>query len=77
MKKSRVASIKYVIIPKLELITAVLAINMSQGMKRNMDVSSYPCIKLLFWTESQMVPGYIQDEVKNLKIFFENWVKIH
>ena len=59
MPKSRVAPIKHVSIPKLELMVAVLATKLSQVMMREMDVSSNPSIKELFWTDSQVVLGYI------------------
>ena len=68
MTKSCVASIKYVIISRLELMAAVLAINMSQAMRREMDILSYPSIKLLFRTDSQVELGYIQDKAKRVQI---------
>ena len=60
MGKSRVAPTKFISIPRLELKAAVLSIKMSQLIKREMEMSSYPRITEIFWTDSQVVLGYIK-----------------
>ena len=57
---------KYVSIPRLE-VTATLSIKMSQLIKKELELSDVTSIREYFWTDSQVVLGYI-------KVFVENRV---
>ena len=57
--KSRVAPVKYVSIPRLELNAATLSVKISMILKEELDIH----ITLeSFWTDSQVVLGYINNE---------------
>ena len=71
--KSRLAPIRAVSIPRLELMAAVLAVNVDQMLKRKLDM----CIqKTVFWTDSTVVLQYIQSESKRFHTFVANRVSV-
>ena len=55
---------KYVSIPRLE-VTATLSIKMSQLIKKELELSDVTSIREYFWTDSQVVLGYIKVFVAN------------
>ena len=59
--KSRVATVKYVSIPRLELTAATLSLKVSDMLRRKLDV---PVASEEFWTDSQVVLGYISNEAQ-------------
>ena len=69
--KSRVSPIKYVSIPRLELTAATLSIKMSKLIKKELDIKDY---EETYWTDSKVILGYINNEVKRFKIFVANRV---
>ena len=62
--KSRVAPVKYVFIPKLELTAATLSVKVSDMLRRELDI---PIASEEFWTESQVALGYISNEARQFK----------
>ena len=75
MGKSRLAPVKVVYIPRLELMAAVLAVSMDQFIKSELDIRTKDSI---FWTDSTSVLQYIRNESKRFKTFVANRVaKIH
>ena len=70
--KSRVAPLKAMTIPRLELTAALVSARMSQMLVKEMD---YPCISETFWTDSQVVLGYINNDVRRFNIFVANRVQ--
>ncbi|XP_026054611.1 uncharacterized protein LOC113040501 [Carassius auratus] len=73
--KSRVAPIKVQTIPRLELTAAVISVAMSNMLKRELQ---YADIEEHFWTDSQVVLGYINNEARRFHTFVANRVqKIH
>ena len=69
MGKSRVAPTKYTSIPRLEPAAAVLSIKVTGMIKKELaieEVSEY------FWTDSQVVIGYIINSKRRLKIVVAN-----
>ncbi|XP_043088612.1 uncharacterized protein LOC122334667 [Puntigrus tetrazona] len=73
--KSRVAPIKVQTIPRLELTAAVISVAMSNMLKQELD---YADIEEHFWTDSQVVLGYINNEARRFHTFVANRVqKIH
>ena len=63
---------KYVSIPRLELTAATLSVNISRILKEELDID----IALeSFWTDSQVVLGYINNESRRFKIIVANRVQ--
>ena len=73
MEKSRVAPLKFVSIPRLELTTATLFVNISKLIREELQ---YSINKEYFWTDSQVVLGHIQNESKRFKVFVVNRIQI-
>ena len=59
--KSRVATVKYVSIPRLELTAATLSLKVSDMLKRKLDI---PVASEEFWTDNQVVVRYISNETR-------------
>ena len=67
--KSRVAPLKYITMPRMELVAATLSVKISALLKRELQMN---CDKEIFWTDSEVTLGYIRNESKNFKIFVDN-----
>ena len=72
MGKARVAPLKAIIIPRLELTAAVVSTKVSQCLKQELD---YQDVVELFWTDSQVVIGYINNEARRFHTFVANRVQ--
>ena len=72
MGKARVTPLKSITVPRLELTAAVISTRVSQCLKLELD---YQDVVEVFWTESQVVIGYIYNEAKRLHMFVANRVK--
>ena len=70
--KSRVAPVKYVSIPKLELNAATLSVKISMMLKEELDIH---ITSESFWTDSQVVLGYINNESRRFEVFVANRVQ--
>ena len=57
--KSRVAPVKYVSIPRLELTAATLSVKISKMLRDELDIH---ISSEVFWTDSQVVLGYINND---------------
>ena len=75
MGKARVAPLKAITIPRLELTAAVVSTKVSQCLKQELD---YQDVVELFWTDSQVVIGYINNARFVAKRVHEihNWTKL-
>jgi len=71
--KARVAPTKIVTIPRLELTAAVVSVRVSSMLKAELD---YANIQEFFWTDSQVVLGYINNEARRFHTFVANRVQL-
>ena len=72
MGKSRVAPLKPVTIPRLELTAALCSVRISQQLRRELE---YTIDKEYFWTDSRVVLGYIANESRRFHVFVANRVQ--
>ena len=70
--KSRVAPLKFVSIPRLELTAATLSVKISKMLKKELDIHIDDEI---FWTDSKVVLGYINSDARRFKVFVANRVQ--
>ncbi|XP_077978095.1 uncharacterized protein LOC144433628 [Glandiceps talaboti] len=70
--KARVAPTKVVTIPRLELTAAVVSSNMSSMLKEELE---FTVDREYFWTDSQVVLGYIANEARKFHIFVANRIQ--
>ena len=70
--KSRVAPLKFVSVPRLELTAATLSVKISKMLKNELDIHVDDEI---FWTNSKIVLGYINNDVHRFKVFIANRVQ--
>ncbi|KAL0149906.1 hypothetical protein M9458_054789 [Cirrhinus mrigala] len=72
MAKSRVAPLKLTTVPRLELAAAVVSVEMSSVLKKELD---YTVVEEMFWTDSEVVLGYISNEARRFHTFVANRVQ--
>ena len=72
MAKARVMPRKFVSIPQLELVTAVLAVKISALIKNELEIEE---LTKYFWTDSKVVLGYIANDSRAFKTFVANRVQ--
>ena len=70
--KSRVTPVKYVSIPRLDLTVATLSVKISMMLKEELDID---ITSESFWTDNQVVLGYINNESRIFIIFVANRVQ--
>ena len=71
MGKSRLAPVKTVSLPRLELNAAVVAIRIAQVIKKEM---SLPLNTFKYWTDSTLTPQYITNKSHRFKVYVANRV---
>ena len=72
MGKSRVAPLKAVTIPRLELTAAVSSVRISQQLQRELECT---IDQEYFWTDSKVVLGYVANESRQFDVFVANRVQ--
>ena len=70
--KSRVAPVKHVTVPRLELAAAVLSVRVSAFLEREL---KYDHTEEYFWTDSTVVLGYINSHAKRFHVFVANRIQ--
>ena len=71
--KARVAPLKSMTVPRMELVAATLSVKMSVLLKKELQI---PIKKEIFWTNSELVLAYIRNEAKRFKIFVANRIEL-
>ena len=71
MAKSRLAPLKEVTIPRLELMAATLATRQDELLRVELDI---PLARSCFWTDSTLVLQYINNEERRFHVFVANRV---
>nr|XP_021329350.1 uncharacterized protein LOC110439121 [Danio rerio] len=70
--KSRVAPTKVTTVPRLELSAAVVAVRISDMLKGELELEN---VQEFFWTDSQVVLGYINNEARRFHVFVANRIQ--
>ena len=70
MAKSRIPPTKFVSSPRLELTAAALSIKVSTMLRRELTI--YPTIKECFWTDSEVLLGYVNNNTNRVQLIREN-----
>ena len=72
MGKARVAPLKHVTVPRMELTAAVISAKVGKFLK---DELKYSSISEYFWVDSKIVLGYVNNEAKRFNVFVANRVQ--
>ena len=72
MGKSRISPLKQITIPRLELTAATVSVKVSALIEEELDMKD---LTQVYWTDSQIVLGYIVNEKKRFKVFVANRVE--
>ena len=70
--KSRVAPLKQIAVPRLELAAATVSAKTSEFLRQEL---SYADIKEHFWTDSKIVLGYVNNDAKRFHVYVANRVQ--
>ena len=71
--KARLAPMKQITIPRLELSAAVLSIQLDVMLRRELDI---PVIESFFWTDGEIVRAYIMNDERRFPVFVANRVSL-
>ena len=73
MTKSRVSPLQDVTIPRLELVAATVSVKVANLIRRELEVK---IDNGFFWTDSQVVLGYIRSDTRRFKRYVTNRVQL-
>ena len=72
LAKSRVAPLKPISIPRLELTAAVISVNVATMLKSELDIETIHCY---YYTDSEIVIGYINNDARRFHVYVGNRVQ--
>ena len=72
MSKARVTPSKPVTVPRLELTAALISVQVSCFLREELGIE---CLTEYFWTDSQVVLGYISNEARKFHVFVANRIQ--
>ena len=72
MAKSRVAPLKPITIPRLELTAALVSAKVSAFLQKELE---YDEMKVFYWADSKVVLGYIGNDARRFHVFVSNRVQ--
>ena len=72
MERARVAPLKQITIPRLELTAALVSVKVSTQLKKALE---YEDVNEIFWTDSKVVLGYISNDAKRFHVYVANRVQ--
>ncbi|XP_051519046.1 uncharacterized protein LOC127420658 [Myxocyprinus asiaticus] len=72
MGKARVAPTKVMTIPRLELLAAVVAVQTSDLLRKELEIDD---LQEYFWTNSKVVLGYINNDARRFHVFVANRIQ--
>ena len=73
MEKCRVTPLKYISIPRLELVATTLSVKISVMLRKELQ---FPDLEDMYLTDSEAVLGFIKNQSKRFKIFVANTVEM-
>ena len=73
MGKAQVAPLKYITIPRMELVAPTLSVKISVMLRKEFQI---PITRKIVWTDSEAVLGYIRNHSRKFKVFVANRVEI-
>ena len=62
--KSRVAPVRYVSIPRLELTAATVSGKVSKMLHKELNAELIQGMEEFYWTDSQVLLGYLKNDIK-------------
>ena len=72
IEKARVSPLKYLSIPRPELVAATLSVKIALLLRKELDTEIK---KMFFWSDSKVVLGYISNSSKRFKILIGNRIQ--
>ena len=72
--KTRVAPIRSLCVPRLELCSALLGANLVEAVSSSLSDQRFPTSKVYAWTDSTVTLGWLQDLPRKWKTFVANRV---
>ena len=72
LAKSRVAPLKPISIPRLELTAAVVSVNVAAMLKSELDIENINCY---YYTDSEIEIGYINNDARRFHVYVGNGVQ--
>ena len=73
MGKAHIAPLKYITIPRMELVAATLSVKISVMLRKEFQIT---VTREIVWTDSEAVLGYIRNQSRKFKVFIANRVEI-